>query len=84
LIPTRNPHRPPTTVAGFRRDAEAAFRRRNPDAENVRLVWTEQPRAVVFPTGKRGFVGTLRVASPGYAVRIFHVTLCGNVLAGGF
>jgi len=70
---------PPTTPAAFRRDAEAALRRRNPD--NLRLVWTTPPHKVVWPSGKAGFTGTLRAVTPD-KVRVLNVTLRGTTLAG--
>jgi hypothetical protein len=75
---------PPATPSAFRKAAEAAFHRSNPDAaaDGARLVWLDPPRRIVFPTGKAGFIGTLRVKAPGYSLRTFHVTLCGTSLTG--
>jgi hypothetical protein len=71
---------PPSTVAGFRQDAEAAFRRKNPAATSARILWTRKPRPVTFPTGKTGFIGEITVTGNCYQSRRFTVTLCGTTL----
>ena len=81
FAPTPIRKNPPTTVAAFRRAAEAAFLRSN-DIPDVTLVWIHPAQAVVFPTGKRGFVGTLKASAPGYRTRTLHVSLCGSTLSG--
>jgi hypothetical protein len=58
----------PTTAAQFKRAAEAAFRRANPDADTVGLVinWTHGPKRVTFPTGLKGYSGVGTAAAPGF------------------
>lgn len=62
----------PKTVAQFKRQGEAGFRRANPDAVAVGLVfeWStdefDRPRLVKYPTGHVAYHGVATATAPGF------------------
>lgn len=64
----------PATPAAFRRQAEAGFRRANPDAEVTVTEWTHGPERVTWADGSTGFSGLFTATAPGYAPRSVHAS----------
>jgi hypothetical protein len=60
----------PATVAQFKRQAIAGFKRANPDAANLTVEWMtgqfDKPRRIKYPTGLEGFTGTAIAIADGY------------------
>lgn len=59
----------PKSVAQFKRQAEAGYRRANPDATDLRMTWTYGPVRCTFPTGIEGFSGVFEAQAAGYRTR---------------
>lgn len=60
----------PTTVAQFRKAAEAGFRKANYEhGVKIEIVWTFGPQKCEWPTGLKGFNGFFTASAPGYRTR---------------
>ena len=64
----------PATPAAFRRQAEAGFRRANPEAGVTITGWTFGPERVTWADGSTGFSGLFTVEAPGYRPREVHAS----------
>lgn len=60
----------PTSPAQFRKQAEAGFRKANPDAADATFDWTFGPKRVTFPTGITGFSGVANVSATGFKTKV--------------
>ena len=70
----------PTTLAQFRKMAEAGFREANPDALNIRITWVESSRVSKWADGSAGFWGRFTVTADGHENRFMHATWCHGLL----
>ncbi len=64
----------PKSPSAFKRQAEAGFRKANPDAVAAVIEWTFGPKRVEFPTGLKGFSGVFKVECPGFRGRTMVAT----------
>lgn len=62
------------TKSSVRRWADRVIRQANSDAAVVlKIAWINGPAKVTFPTGLRGWVGTVVLTAPGFRTRRMFV-----------